>query len=97
MPKKTTNKKEKSKPELKRKFTSIFERRKGKKKLLEIKAFSKLNTLTKLRIVITSVFALSTLSIILVTTSFVATVLLILLSYIFVLILMIKLFIIKKL
>ena len=97
MPKKTTKKKEKSKPELKRKFTSIFERRTGGKKLLEIKAFSKLNTLTKLRIVITSVFALSTLSIILVTTSFAATVILILLSYILVLILMIKLFIIKKL
>ena len=97
MPKKTIKKKEKFKPELKRKITSIFERRKGKKKLLEIKAFSKLNTLTKLRLVVTSIFAFSTLSIILVTANFVATVLLILLSYILVLILMIKLFIIKEL
>jgi len=97
MPKKITKEKEKPQSEEKKKFLSVLKKDKKGRKLLEIKAFSKLNTLIKLRLVVTSIFALSTLSIILVTTSFVATVLLILLSYILVLTLMIKLFIIKKL
>ncbi len=58
----------------------------------------KLDTLNKLRLVVVSIFALSTLSIILVfVTDFWVSATLILISYILVFVLMVKLLIIKKL
>ncbi len=58
----------------------------------------KLDTLNKLRLVVVSIFALSTLSIILVfVTDFWVSAALILISYILVFVLMVKLLIIKKL
>lgn len=67
-------------------------------KVMEIMSFPKLDVLTKLRLVVISIFILSTLSIILVfITDFVIPAILILISYITVFVLMIKLLIIKKL
>lgn len=60
--------------------------------------FGKLDALYKLRLVVASIFVLSTLSIILVfVTDFWVSVALIVISYVLVLVLMVKLLIIKKL
>ena len=68
------------------------------KKSLEPMPLRKLDTLMKLRLIVGLIFALSTLSIILVfITDFVLSAVLILISYIMVFVLMIKLFTIKKL
>jgi len=67
-------------------------------KLLEINSFANLNTLMKLRLIVTVIFLLSTLSILLVfIADFVIAVFLILISYLMVFVLMIKLLVIKKL
>jgi len=71
---------------------------KEKAKKLEIKNLKQLNVLIKLRIVIISIFCLSTLSIIMILfADFVISASLILISYVLVFILMLKLLIIKKL
>ena len=71
---------------------------KKESKILEMKSYKQLNTLAKLRIIIISIFVLSTLSIAMAFISdFVISVLLLLISYCLVFVLMIKLFIIKKL
>jgi len=68
------------------------------KRSLGISVLKKFNTLKKLRFAVTLIFLLSTLAIILVfITDFVVAVLLILISYCLLIILMIKLFITKKL
>jgi len=67
-------------------------------KLQELMSIRKMDALMKLRLIVGSIFALSTLSIILVfITDFVVSVVFILMSYIMVFGLMIKLFTIKKL
>lgn len=72
--------------------------KKKRKTSLEIKMLSELDILMKLRLVVTSIFILSTVSIILVFISeFVISVVLILISYLLIFILMIKLLLIKKL
>ena len=72
--------------------------KKKEKKLQELMSIRKMDTLMKLRLIVGSIFALSTLSIILVfITDFVVSVVFILISYIMVFGLMIKLFTIKKL
>ena len=72
--------------------------KKKEKKSQELMSIGKLDTLMKLRLIVGSIFALSTLSIILVfITDFVVSVVFILISYIMVFGLMIKLFTIKKL
>ncbi len=71
---------------------------KNKRKMFEIKSFSNLNLLMKLRLVVTVIFLLSTLSILSVFISdFFIAVFLILISYLMVFVLMIKLLVIKKL
>jgi hypothetical protein len=72
---------------------------KKKKKVLEIKNITDLDALTKLRIVVASIFVLSTVSLIiliLASAAFAAAVLLFI-SYLFVFILMVKLFTIESL
>jgi hypothetical protein len=65
---------------------------------LEIKQLTEMNVLTKLRIVVISIFILSSLSFVLVFISeFVISVILILISYFMLFILMIKLLLVKKL
>ena len=72
--------------------------KKKEKKLQELMSIRKMDTLMKLRLIVGSIFALSTLSIILVfITDFVVSVVFILISYIMVFGLVIKLFTIKKL
>jgi hypothetical protein len=72
--------------------------KKKEKKSQELMSFRKMDTLMKLRLIVGSIFALSTLSIILVfITDFVISVVFILISYIMVFGLMIKLFTIKEL
>ena len=72
--------------------------KKKEKKSQEPMSIRKMDTLTKLRLIVGSIFALSTLSIILVfITDFVVSVVFILISYIMVFVLMIKLFTIKEL
>ena len=72
--------------------------KKKEKKLQELMSIRKMDTLMKLRLIVGSIFVLSTLSIILVfITDFVVSVVFILISYIMVFGLMIKLFIIKEL
>lgn len=72
--------------------------KKKKLKPLEIKSLSEMDILTKLRLVVISIFVLSSLSLILVFISeFVISVALILISYFMVFVLMIKLLRIKKL
>ncbi len=72
--------------------------KKKEKKSQELMSIIKMDTLMKLRLIVGSIFALSTLSIILVfITDFVVSVVFILISYIMVFGLMIKLFTIKKL
>jgi hypothetical protein len=72
--------------------------KKKEKKLQELMSIRKMDTLMKLRLIVGSIFALSTLSIILVfITDFVVSVVFILISYIMVFGLMIKLFTIKEL
>ena len=69
-----------------------------KKKSQELMSIRKMDTLMKLRLIVGSIFALSTLSIILVfITDFWLPVILILFSYIMLCVLTIKLFIIRKL
>ena len=71
---------------------------KNERKMFEIKSFSKLNVLMKLRLVVTVIFLLSTCSILLVFVSdFFIAVVLILISYLMLFVLMIKLLFIKKL
>jgi hypothetical protein len=71
--------------------------KKKEKKLQELMSIRKMDTLMKLRLIVGSIFALSTLSIILVfITDFVVSVVFILISYIMVFGLMIKLFTIKE-
>ncbi len=71
---------------------------KKESKVLEMKSYKQLNALAKLRIIIISIFVLSTLSMLMVfIADFVISVLLILISYGLVFVLMIKLLIIKKL
>jgi hypothetical protein len=71
--------------------------KKKEKKLQELMSIRKMDTLMKLRLIVGSIFALSTLSIILVfITDFVVSVIFILISYIMVFGLMIKLFTIKE-
>ena len=67
------------------------------RKIIKIKSFEGLNVLSKLRLVITLIFVLSTVSILLVTTDFVISVALILISYFMLFILMLKLLFVKKL
>ena len=70
---------------------------KKESKILEMKSYKQLNTIAKLRIIIISIFVLSTLSIVMAFISdFIVSVLLLLISYSLVFALMIKLFIIKK-
>ncbi len=72
--------------------------KKKEKKLQELMSIRKMDTLMKLRLIVGSIFALSTLSIILVfITDFVVSVVFILISYIMVFGLVIKLFTIKEL
>jgi hypothetical protein len=72
--------------------------KKKEKKSQELMSIRKMDTLMKLRLVVGLIFALSTLSIILVfITDFVVSVVFILISYIMVFGLMIKLFTIMKL
>ena len=72
--------------------------KKKEKKSQELMSIRKMDTLMKLRLIVGSIFALSTLSIILVfITDFVVSVVFILISYIMVFGLVIKLFTIKKL
>ena len=72
--------------------------KKKEKKSQELMSIRKMDTLMKLRLIVGSIFALSTLSIILVfITDFVVSVVFILISYIMVFGLMIKLFTIKEL
>jgi len=72
--------------------------KKKEKKSQELMSIIKMDTLMKLRLIVGSIFALSTLSIILVfITDFVVSVVFILISYIMVFGLVIKLFTIKKL
>jgi len=72
--------------------------KKKEKKLQELMSIRKMDTLMKLRLIVGSIFVLSTLSIILVfITDFVVSVVFILISYIMVFGLMIKLFTIKEL
>jgi hypothetical protein len=72
--------------------------KKKEKKSQEPMSFRKMDILMKLRLIVGSIFALSTLSIILVLiTDFVVSVVFILISYIMVFGLMIKLFTIKEL
>ena len=72
--------------------------KKKEKKSQELMSIRKMDTLMKLRIIVGSIFALSTLSILLVfITYFVVSVVFILISYIMVFGLMIKLFTIKEL
>ena len=67
-------------------------------RLLEINSFANLNTLNKLRLFVTSIFLLSTLSILLIfANNWVISAILILISYLMVFVLMIKLLLIKKL
>ena len=67
-------------------------------KLLEINSFANLNTLMKLRLTVTVIFLLSTLSILLIfANNWVISAILILISYLMVFVLMIKLLVIKKL
>lgn len=74
------------------------EEKKKKTKFLEIKSFSKLNVLMKLRLFVTSIFLLSTLSILLIfVNSWGISASLILISYFMVFVLMLKLLRIKKL
>jgi hypothetical protein len=71
--------------------------KKKEKKSQELMSIRKMDTLMKLRLIVGSIFALSTLSIILVfITDFVVSVVFILISYIMVFGLMIKLFTIKE-
>ena len=72
--------------------------KKKEKKSQQLISIRKMNTLMKLRLIVGSTFALSTLSIILVfITDFVVSAVFILMSYIMVFVLMIKLFTIKEL
>jgi hypothetical protein len=72
--------------------------KKKEKKSQELMSIIKMDTLMKLRLIVGSIFALSTLSIILVfITDFAVSVAFILISYIMVFGLVIKLFTIKKL
>ena len=72
--------------------------KKKEKKLQELMSIRKMDTIMKLRLIVGSIFALITLSIILVfITDFVVSAVLILISYIMVFGLMIKLFTIKEL
>ena len=72
--------------------------KKKEKKSQELMSIRKMDTLMKLRLIVGSIFALSTLSIILVfITDFWLPVILILFSYIMLCVLTIKLFIIRKL
>ena len=72
--------------------------KKKEKKSQELMSIRKMDTLMKLRLIVGSIFALITLSIILVfITDFVVSVVFILISYIMVFGLMIKLFTIKEL
>ena len=72
--------------------------KKKEKKSLELMSLRKLDTLMKLRLIVGLIFALSTLSIILVfIVDFVFPAVLILISYIMVFVLMIKLFTVQKL
>jgi hypothetical protein len=72
--------------------------KKKEKKSQELMSIRKMDTLMKLRLIVGSIFALSTLSMILVfITDFVVSVVFILISYIMVFGLMIKLFTIKEL
>ncbi len=72
--------------------------KKKEKKSQELMSIRKMDTLMKLRLIVGSIFALSTLSIILVfITDFVVSVVFILISYIMVFGLVIKLFTIKEL
>jgi len=92
------NKKLKKKIFDKQKKPDVDTKKEKKRKFLEIKSFSNLNTLMKLRLIVTVIFLLSTLSILLVfIADFVIAVFLILISYLMVFVLMIKLLVIKKL
>lgn len=67
-------------------------------KLLDLPNFEKMDTLMILRLIILSIFVLSTISMILAfITEFIFSVVLLLISYILVFVLMIKLFLIKEL
>ena len=71
---------------------------KNNRKMFEIKSFSNLNLLMKLRLVVTVIFLLSTLAFLLTFISdILIAVVMILISYLMVFVLMIKLLIIKKL
>ena len=75
-----------------------MDKEKKEVKFMELKSFTQLDVLTKLRLVVVSIFVLSTISILLVfVADFVISVILILIGYIMVFVLMIKLLIIKKL
>ena len=72
--------------------------KKKKLKSLEIKQFSEMDTLTKLRLFVILIFVISSLALILVFLSdFVISVILILMSYFMVFVLMLKLLTLKKL
>ena len=72
--------------------------KKKEEKKLKFDIFSGLNTLTKFRLIVTLIFLLSTLAIILILVGdFVVSPVLFFISYILVLVLMVKLFLVKKL
>ena len=72
--------------------------KKKENKLLDLTSFEKMDTLMILRLIAITIFALSTISMILVfITEFIFSAVLLLISYILVFVLMIKLFIMKKL
>ena len=92
------NKKLKKKIFDKQKKPDVDTKKEKKTRFLEIKSFSNLNTLMKLRLIVTVIFLLSTLSILLIfANNWVIPAILILISYLMVFVLMIKLLTIKKL
>ena len=92
------NKKLKKKIFDKQKKPDLDTKKEKKTRFLEIKSFSNLNTLMKLRLIVTVIFLLSTLSILLIfANNWVISAILILISYLMVFVLMIKLLVIKKL
>lgn len=66
-------------------------------KNFDITTFSEMNALTKLRIVVIAIFALSTISVPLLLSGNIISALLLIISYLLVIVLMVKLMIIKKL
>jgi len=66
-------------------------------KNFDITTFSEMNALTKLRIVVIAIFALSTISVPLLLSGNIISAFLLIISYLLVIVLMVKLMIIKKL